>query len=416
MSLEAVMRTFYPEQEPVNVETTAGARCSKSTIGLDEKGRPVSVSKKVKHRAIVGITGAGKTTLAQSLKEVDLHRKRKVVELEPALEAKCEGIFMNLPNDDHVMVKILEKDFGLEPEGFRTIAYTPNTAKYRDFIEKYPEMKKFFKPLRITEEQMINMLLEILPGGPVERMLLQSYMQEIVGEYDLDALVYYIQEREEVPAYMKVTATKIRYISNIGVISDEGVPIEKILDGKEASILTLAFVNDPLDRFMVSLIYLTAIYETWKEMQHKRVLSFFVADSNLFAPAQKKDMLDSLVRYQLRARAQLQIYSRISRGQGVAWTLDFQTWNDLDDAVRSQMHEFFFKRGRSSEVAKMLNIEPNYLKRLGTPYAYFDNMRSIRKIKIRPPLSRKAKEGQFTPHDFVNEYRRFEDEEATHDI
>ena len=415
MSLGAVMRVFYPENNQTP-QITARESCSKSTIGLDEKGRPVTVSKKVKHRAIVGITGAGKTTLAQSLKEVDLHRKRKVVEIEPALEAKCEGIFMNLPNNDPVMVKILEKDFGLEPQGFRTVAYTPNTAKYREFIEKYPDMKKFFKPLRVTEEQMINMLLKILPGGPVERMLLQSYMQEIEGEYDLQALVYHIQEREEVPAYMKVTAAKIRYIGSIGVISDEGVSIEEMLNSKEASVITLAFVDDPLDRFMVSFVYLTAIYETWKEMQHKRVLSFFVADSNLLAPAQKKDMLDSLVRYQLRARAQLQIYSRISRGQGVAWTLDFQTWNDIDETVRDQMHERFFKRNWSREVAKMLNIEPVSLKSMGTPYAYFDNMRSIRKIKIRPPLSRKAKEGQFTPYDFVKDYRRFENEEATHDI
>ncbi len=416
MSLEAVMRALYPEKISWMHQVTARESCSKSTIGLDEKGRPVTVSKKVKHRAIVGITGAGKTTLAQSLKEIDLHRKRKVVEIEPALEAKCEGIFMNLPNNDPVMVKILEKDFGLEPQGFRTVAYTPNTTKYREFIEKYPEMEKFFKPLKVSEKQMIDMLLNILPGGPVERMLLQSYMQELEGEYDLEALVYYIQEREEVPAYMKVTAAKIRYIASIGIISDEGVSIEEMLDGKEASIITLAFVDDPLDRFMVSLIYLTAIYEIWKELEHKRVLSFFVADANLLAPAQKKDMLDSLVRYQLRARAQLQIYSRISRGQAVAWTLDFQTWNDIDDVVRDQIQERFFKRNWSREVAKMLNIEPDGLKSIGAPYAYFDNMQTIRKIKIRPPLSRKAREGQFTPYDFVKDYRRFENEVATHDI
>jgi len=416
MGLEAVMRTFYPEQEPVNVGTTAGAQCSKSTIGLDEKGRPVSVSKEVKHRAIVGITGAGKTTLAQSLKEVDLHRKRKVVEIEPALEAKCEGIFMNLPNNDPVMVKILERDFGLEPQGFKTVAYTPNTAKYRAFIEKYPEMEKFFKPVKFTEKQMMNMLLKILPGGPVERMLLYSYMHDIEGDYDLNALVFYIRESEEIPVYMKATAAKIRYIANIGVISEDGVPIEKILKGKEASLITLAFVDDPLDRFMVSLIYLTAFYETWKEMPHNRILSFYVADANLFAPARSKDHLDSLSRYQQRARALLQVYARISRAQAVAWTLDFQSWHDIDGVVRDQMHERFFKRNWSGEVAKMLKIEPYELRRLGKPYAYFSNMLSIRKIKVRPPLSRKARQGQFTPQDFVNEYRRFEDEEATHNI
>ncbi len=415
MSLEAVMKALYQEETswtPQAPRETYG----KSTIGIAESGRPVSVSKEVKHRAIVGITGAGKTTLAQSLKEVDLHRKRKVVEIEPALEAKCEGIFMNLPNDDPVMVKILREDFGLEPQGFKTVAYTPDSQKYRNFIEEYPEMEKFFMPLKITEEQIIEMLLKILPSGPVERMLLYSYMQEIEGDYDLDALIYYIEEREEVPAYIKTSTAKIRYIANIGVISDSGVSIKKILKGKEASMITLAFVDDPLDRFMISLICLIAFYETWKEMQHKRVLSFFVADANLFAPAKAKDLLDSLSRYQKRARALLQIYARISRGQAVAWTLDFQTWHDIDEAVRDQMQERFFKRNWSEEIARMLKIEPYNLRRLGKPFAYFSNMDSVRKIKIRPPLSRKAKEGQFTPYDFAKEYRRYEDEEATHNI
>jgi len=124
MSLEAVMKTFYPE-EVIWTPKSPARECSKSTIGLDENERPVSVSREVKHRAIVGITGAGKTTLAQSLKEVDLHRKRKVVEIEPALEAKCEGIFMNLPNNDPVMVKILERDLrgilGLSLRGSRQL-------------------------------------------------------------------------------------------------------------------------------------------------------------------------------------------------------------------------------------------------------------------------------------------------------
>jgi len=277
-------------------------------------------------------------------------------------------------------------------------------------------MGEFFKPVKFTEKQMMQMLLKILPGGPVERMLLYSYMHDIEGDYDLNALVFYIRESEEIPVYMKATAAKIRYIANIGVISDEGVSIESIFKGREASLITLAFVDDPLDRFMVSLIYLTAFYETWKEMPHNRILSFYVADANLFAPARSKDHLDSLSRYQQRARALLQVYARISRAQAVAWTLDFQSWHDIDGVVRDQMHERFFKRNWSGEVAKMLKIEPYELRRLGKPYAYFSNMLSIRKIKVRPPLSRKARQGQFTPQDFVNEYRRFEDEEATHDI
>ena len=415
MSLAATMRALYPE----TVEVISPARHvhdSRSCIGVDEEGRPVTVSREVKHRAIVGITGAGKTTLAQSLKEIDLHRKRKVVEIEPALEAKCEGIFMNLPNDDPVMVKILQEDFGLEPQGFKAVAYTPNTERYMRFIEEYPEMERFFKPVRFTEEEMKRMLLKILPGGPVERMLLHSYIHEASALYgsDLRSLISYIQKEEGIPVYMKATAAKIRYISNIGVISEEGVPIEKILKTKEASLITLAFVDDPLDRFMVSLIYLTAIYETWKEMHRTRILSFYVADAGLFAPSRNKDLLDTLSRYQQRARAQLQIYIRISRGQGVAWTLDFQGWEDIDPLVKDQMQERFFKRNWDEDIAKMLKVDPYFLKKLGKPYAYFSNMLSIRKIKIRPPMSRKAKERQFTPADFCKEWIRYEKEEANY--
>jgi cell division protein FtsN len=73
------------------------------------------------------------------LKEVDYSRGRKVIEIEPSLEAKCEGIFMNLPNNDPEMVKVLKNEFELEPKPIRTIAYTPNTPQYQEFIKKYPD-------------------------------------------------------------------------------------------------------------------------------------------------------------------------------------------------------------------------------------------------------------------------------------
>jgi len=409
---DAIYRKSY--SQPLT-EAEADGESGKSAVGINERGKFVRVSKDVRHRAIVGVTGAGKTTLAQTLKEVDLHRKRKVVEIEPSLEAKCEGIFMNLPNSDPEMAKILRRDFDLEPRPFKTIAYTPPTPQYLDFIEEYPEMERYFRPIRFTEDEMKQVLTKILPGGPIERMLLKTYLEKFSDD-SLHNLIEYLQEDDDVPGYMKSTATKILYIASLGIISDEGTSLKKVLSGNHASVITFAFVEDPLDRFMCSLIYLTAIYETWKEMPHSRILSFYVADANLFAPSRNRDLLDSLSRYQQRARAQLQIYSRISRGQRLAWTLDFQSWQDIDDVVKEQMTERFFKRTWSEEVAKMLNLEQYELRRLGKPYAYFHNMQHLQKIKIRPPMSRKAREGQFTPLDFEKELRRFEDNEATFDI
>ncbi len=414
MSLITTYEALWKEKEEFYEENKNDVG-AKVAIGINNKGNFVTVSKKVVHRAIVGITGAGKTTLAQSLKEIDLHRKRKVVEIEPALEGKCEAVFMNLPNDEKEMVKVLKEDFGLEPKGFETIAYTPNTQKYKQFIQKYPEMEKFFKPIQFKEEDLIRLLPKILPSGPIERLLLASYI-ELLGNYSLNDLVNLLEE-EGTPGFMSQTIMKIRYLASIGLISDEGVSIKDMLKGKHASVITFAFVDDPLDRFIMSFIYLSTIYETWKEMTNrKRFLSFFVADANLFAPNREKDQLDSLSRYQQRARAQLQIYSRISRAQGLAWTLDFQTWRDIDPVVLGQMKERFFKRSWSEEIAKMLGVDPYHLRKLGKKYAYFHNMETVQKIKVRPPRSRKAKEGQFTPEDFAQEYRRFEDEEATHTV
>ena len=407
---------IYRRSRPPLTEAEADdGESGKSAVGINDRGKFVRVSKDVRHRAIVGVTGAGKTTLAQTLKEIDLHRKRKVVEIEPSLEAKCEGIFMNLPNSDPEMARILRRDFDLEPRPFKTIAYTPPTPQYLDFIEEYPEMERYFRPIRFTEDEMKQVLTKILPGGPIERMLLKTYLEKFSSDSLYD-LIEYLQNADDVPGYMKSTATKILYIASLGIISDEGVSLKRVLTGNHASIITFAFVEDPLDRFMCSLIYLTAIYETWKEMPHSRILSFYVADANLFAPSRNKDLLDSLSRYQQRARAQLQIYSRISRAQRLAWTLDFQSWQDIDDVVKEQMTERFFKRTWSEEVARMLGLEQSELRRIGKPYAYFHNMQYLQKIKIRPPMSRKAREGQFTPVDFVKEFRRFEDEEATFDI
>ncbi len=414
--LTLLHKAIYKEEYTVLPETTRDdSESGKSAVGINENGKFVRVGKDVRHRAIVGVTGAGKTTLAQTLKEIDLHRKRKVVEIEPSLEAKCEGVFMNFPNNDPEMVKILQRDFDIEPRPFKTVAYTPPTRSYFDFVEEFPEMVDYFQPIKFTEEEMKQVLTKILPGGPIERMLLKTYLEKLEDE-SLENIIDYLQSDDDVPGYMRSTATKIMYIASLGVVSDRGVPLKKILSGKHASVITFAFVEDPLDRFMCSLIYLTAIYETWKEMPHSRILSFFVADANLFAPSRNKDLLDSLSRYQQRARSQLQIYARISRAQQVAWTLDFQSWQDIDDVVKEQMTERFFKRSWSEEIAKMLGLEQSDLRRMGKPYAYFHNMQYLQKIKIRPPMSRKAREGQYTPYDFVKEYRRFEDEEATFDI
>ena len=411
--LAATFNRYYGKREDIKIRIKDRTReLGELAVGVNRRGKFVTVSSKVKHRAIVGITGAGKTTLAQTLKEVDHSRGRKVVEIEPSLEAKCEGIFMNLPNDDAEMVKVLMRDFDLEPKPIKTIAYTPNTPQYEKFVERYPEAEEFFKPIRMSEDELLSLIPKILPSGPVERLLLTAYLQNAKTLEDLKDVL----ESDDVPGYMRATAQKILYIANLNLISDEGYSLREVLSGDHVSIITFAFVDDPLDRFVCSLIYLSAIYETWKEMPHDRILSFFVADANLFAPSRSKDLLDSLSRYQTRARAQLQIYSRISRAQHLAWTLDFQSWQDIDEVVKEQMTERFFKRSWSEEIAKMIGIEQRELRRLGKQYAYFHNMLTCQKIKIRPPMSRKAKEGQFTPADFVRELRRFERYEDTFDI
>ena len=418
MSLQALHKaTYLPTDLPVpgTMQPRTDNESGKSVVGMTGKGTFVRPGKNVNHRAIMGITGAGKTTLAQTLKEIDLHRKRKVIEIEPALEAKCEGVFMNMPNNDPDMVRILRKDFNLEPQGFKTIAYTPPTAEYYEFIDEYPEMSEFFQPIKYTMDDLKNILLKVMPGGPIERMMLKRTMDISEGE-NLFELAESIENDTSSPAYLQQSAYKISYIASLDVVSDKGVSIKKILQEKHNSIITFAFIDDPLDRFMTSLIYLTTIYETWKRMPHNRILSFYVADANLFAPAKKKDMLDSLSRYQERARSQLQVYARISRGQKLAWTMDFQEWGDIDEGVRAQMIERFFKQSWSTEVARMLDIEPYKLRRMGKPYTYYHNMRELKRLKIRPPMSRKAREGQFTPQDFAKEFRRYQDEEANNNI
>lgn len=415
MSLKALHKATFPFDGlpvPGTMQPLTNNESGKSVIGMTGKGTFVRPGKGVLHRAIVGMTGSGKTTLAQTLKEIDIHRKRKVIEIEPALEAKCEGVFMNLPNDDPDMVKILRKDFNLEPQGFKTIAYTPPTAEYHAFIDEYPEMSEFFKPIRYGIDELKDVILKVMPGGSIERMMLKQTI-DMSDDSNLYELAASIESDASTPAYMQQSAYKISYIASLDVVNTTtpgSVSIKKMLEEKHNSIITFAFIDDPLDRFMTSLIYLTAIYETWKRMQHNRILSFYVADANLFAPAKKKDMLDSLARYQERARSQLQIYARISRGQRLAWSLDFQGWGDIDEVVREQMEERFFKKTWSEEVARMLDVEPYQLRRMGKPYTYFHNMQRLTRLKIRPPMSRKAREGQFTPRDFAKEFRRYQDE------
>lgn len=404
------LSVVYNLAEPAAVE--AGyERDSRLMIGISiPSGAGVYLSDKVKHRAIVATTGAGKTTTAQAMKEVDFFKKRKVAEIEPALEVKAEGIFQNLPNDDGQMIKVLEEDFGLEPARFKTVAYTPDTEQYREFIEKNPGMEEFFKPIRMSEDELLELLPKITPAGSIERLHIKRAAKFAKQLGMTIRQMIESMTNESAAGFLQNTAAKMEYIAEIGLISYDGVSIKQMLRRKdEISIFTMAFVDDPIDRFLVALVLLIAAYENWKSVHRRKdVLSFFIADAALFAPAKKKDLLDSLERYQLAAKAQLQIYARISRGQGVAWTLDFQTWGDIDDVVKEQIHERFYKKTWSEEVADMLGVTVSTMKRLPVQYAYFDNMHSTRLIKIRPPLSKKARQGEYTPQDFAKAWRRFE--------
>ncbi len=390
-------------------------------VGITRGRNFVYVSADMVHRYISGQTNAGKTTLAQTLMEIDFLRGRKIVEIEPALEAKNERAFMNLPNDDDGMLEALNKYFHLEPRPFKAIVYSPATRKYRAFMKNDEGIRsKFYKSLKITEPDVVDLIPAIFPGGSIERLIVRkayrTYTEEVQPKRKNRSIAEFLEVFEEVGKeanFSSFTLLKLEYIASV-LHSDGKHKIDEILKKKdEISVFTFSFITDPLDRYIWAMAILNLVYARWEYIKRKEdVLSFFVADANLLAPKKKKDMIDTLVRYQERMKQNLQVYARISRGKGVVWTLDSQEYDDLDDVIVAQCQERFIKRMRNRDVAEKLKIDYTELKRLDRKFAYFDDGYMVKKILVRPPMSRKARSGEFLPIHFVKEYERWENEEA----
>jgi len=392
-------------------------------VGITKARNYVYLSGDMVHRWIAGQTNSGKTTLAQTIMEVDFLRGRKIVEIEPALEAKNERAFMNLPNDDEVMLEVLGKYFKLEPRPFKAIVYSPVTRKYRAFMKNDDGLRsRFYKSIKITEPDVVDLIPLVFPGGSIERLIVRKaykhYTEEVEPKRRNRSIEGFLQTFEDAAkdaSFSSFTLMKIEYIAK-ALISDGDYKIDEILrKTDEVSVFTFTFINDPLDRYIWAMAILNLIYNRWEHIKRKEdVLSFFVADANLLAPKKKKDMIDTLIRYQERMKQNLQVYARISRGKGIVWTLDSQEYDDLDDVVVAQCQERFIKRLRSREVAEKLKIDHKELKRLDKKFAFFDDGFMIKKTLVRPPMSRKARSGEFLPIHFLNEYERWENEEANY--
>ncbi|ASJ13366.1 hypothetical protein [Thermococcus thioreducens] len=392
-------------------------------VGLTRGKNFVYVSADMVHRYISGQTNAGKTTLAQTLMEVDFLRGRKIVEIEPALEAKNERAFMNLPNDDDGMLEVLNKYFHLEPRPFKAIVYSPATRKYRAFMKNDEGIRsKFYKSLKITEPDVVDLILAIFPGGSIERLIInkayKKYTEEIRPKRKERSISEFLEVFEEVGKeanFSSFTLLKLEYIASV-LHSDGKHKIDEILKKKdEISVFTFTFIRDPLERYLWAMAILNIIYDRWEYLKRKEdILSFYVADAHLLAPKKKKDMIDTLARYQERMKQNLQVYSRISRGKGLLWTFDSQEFDDLDDVVVAQCQERFIKRMRNRDVAEKLKIDYTELRRLDKKFAFFDDGYMVKKILVRPPMSRKARSGEFLPIHFVKEYKRWENEEANY--
>ena len=419
-SKTSYLKKFLTEEEENNVAETEEEEepAHELAIGRTKKNF-YYLSSEVVHRYIGGQTGAGKTTLAQSMIEIDFLKGRKIVEIEPALEAKNERVFMNMPNNDEGMLKVLEEYFNVEPRPFKVVCYTIETPRYKSFIRVHPEAEEFYKSIKLTEADVIDVLPYVFPaGGSTEASWVLGRYKEYIKEHErrddrtIQGFMEHLKEKGEIHVFTRLTQQKILDTA-FSIFSEGKFKIEDILKRKdEISVFTTHFIDDPIDRYIFASTVLHLIYHAWKRVKRKEdILSFFVADAHLLAPAKQKDVLERLKHYQISMRQNLQMYVRISRGQGISWTFDSQELDDLDTAVVSQCSEIFIKRMKNPAVAEKYKIQFKKLKSLDKKHAYFDNGFLIAKILVRPPMSRKASQGEFLPIHFIKEYERWRNEE-----
>ncbi len=382
----------------------------------------------------MGQTGAGKTTLAQTLMEIDFLRGRKVFEIEPALEAKSERAFMNLPNNNHQMIKTLKEHFGIDIEDFRewpfkAVVYSPPTQRFLNFLKKHENDPgiEFFRPLTFTEADLIDIIARTLPTGSIEGLIVADAYDEYVNTVkkrkkrnieEFKELVKKIGEGTNVN--IDNTIMKINRFYNVLKASEnpniDGVNLKDMIKKRrEISVFTTHFIERPEDRYIWTFAILVTVYSNWLDnLKRDYLMSFFVADANLLAPSAARDIIEKLSYFQTLMRQELQVYVKISRGKNMTWTLDTQRHDDLSPSIISECKEWFVKRMYSKEFAQKLGVEPRVLRTLSIEKAIYVGPLTKYKVLIRPPVSRKASAGEYAPIHFLDAYKRWENEEANY--
>jgi len=382
------------------------------------------------HRLVMGQTGAGKTTLAQTLMEIDFLRGRKVFELEPALEAKSERAFMNLPNNDRRMRQVLLEKFGIDIEDFkewpfRAVVYSPPTPRFANFLKKYENSPgiDFFRPLTFTEADLIDIIARTLPTGSIEGLIVADAYDQYTSEVrkrkkrNIEEFKNYVQEiGEGTNVNIENTLMKINRFYHVlkGVEIENGTSLKDMMKYRdEISVFTTHFIERPEDRYIWTFAILVTVYSNWIDnLKRDYLMSFFVADANLLAPSSARDIIEKLSYFQTLMRQELQVYVKISRGKNMAWTLDTQRHDDLSPSIVSECKEWFIKRMYAREFAQKLGVEPRVLRTLSVEKAIYVGPLTKYKVLLRPPISRKASAGEYAPIHFLDAYRRWENEEA----
>lgn len=428
LALRDILNEYIPKYE----EKVAHSENPLLAFGLTKRGKLAYPINEPSHRLIMGQTGAGKTTLAQTLMEIDFLRGRKVFELEPALEAKSERAFMNLPNNNNKMLQVLREKFGIDIEDFKewpfqTVVYSPPTPRFASFLKKYENSPgiKFFRALTFTESDIIDIIARILPTGSIEGLIVADAYDQYISvvkkrkKRNIEEFKNYVQEiGKGTNVNIENTLMKINRFYHVlkGVKITNGTSLKDMMKNQnEISVFTTHFIERPEDRYIWTFAILVTVYSNWIDnLKRDYLMSFFVADANLLAPNSTRDIIEKLSYFQTLMRQELQIYVKISRGKNMAWTLDTQRHDDLSPSIVSECKEWFIKRMYAREFAQRLGIEPKVLRMLSVEKGIYVGPLTKYKVLLRPPVSRKAAAGEYAPIHFLDAYERWENEEANY--
>lgn len=373
------------------------------------------------HRFIPGNTGAGKTTLIQTLMEIAYYRGHKVVEIEPAIQQKSERNFMNIPQDDPNMLEDLKKYFNLSPDTFKTRTYTIVTPKYKNFINashRTDLAKEFFRSIKIRESDIIEYLPEIYPTtGDIIRIFLEE-ARDLYTEgrkkksYRLEEFKD-VLERVLEPTQNKFGHTwgKIKKIKNAVHSPNGDYSIQQTINQNnfdEISVFTPYFIDSQGNRLIFSIILIQLIYEKWNITKGEDdLLSFFISDAHELAPKNVSSN-DPQKLFKKMAAGKLESNTRMSRGMGIKWNIDSQRWDDIDSNIVGNMESKYVKMMNEPDITghnklkkhtdkiENLKVEQSLLKRDG----------KIMKIRVRPPRSKKASTNEHLPDHSLRAYKK----------